>query len=270
MIELFEQQIMQTDRHSSKGNQLKWEKYGLWYKADYTGYEGLAEYVVSRLLEYSNLDEREYVKYRIEEIEYKNRTIMGVSSNNILSDDWQIITLERLFKNEHNESLYMSLWRIQDVHERMKFLCAQTEKMTGINNFGEYMTKLLTLDALFKNEDRHTHNIAVLMNSEGKYKLCPIFDNGAALLSDTSVDYPLSGDVFEQLKTVRAKTISEDFDEQLDVAEELYGIQLKFNFTKKTVDEIVNSVGHYSEEEKNRVKDILYFQMRKYKYMFVE
>ena len=44
MIELFEQNIRTNDRQSSKGNQLKWKNDGKWYKADYTGYEGLAEY----------------------------------------------------------------------------------------------------------------------------------------------------------------------------------------------------------------------------------
>ena len=38
MIELFEQNIRTNDRQSSKGNQLKWEKEGIWYKADYPGY----------------------------------------------------------------------------------------------------------------------------------------------------------------------------------------------------------------------------------------
>ena len=55
MIELFEQDIRTNDRQSSKGNQLKWEKSGVWYKADYTGYEGLAEYVISQLLKHSCL-----------------------------------------------------------------------------------------------------------------------------------------------------------------------------------------------------------------------
>lgn len=50
MIELFEQNIRTNDRQSSKGNQLKWENEGIWYKADYTGYEGLAEYMISNLL----------------------------------------------------------------------------------------------------------------------------------------------------------------------------------------------------------------------------
>ena len=50
MIELFEQNERMQNRQSSKGNQLKWENEGIWYKADYTGYEGLAEYVISHLL----------------------------------------------------------------------------------------------------------------------------------------------------------------------------------------------------------------------------
>lgn len=50
MVELFEQDERRIDRQSSKGNQLKWENNGIWYKADYTGYEGLAEYMISHLL----------------------------------------------------------------------------------------------------------------------------------------------------------------------------------------------------------------------------
>ena len=55
MIELFEQNERMQNRQSSKGNQLKWENEGIWYKADYTGYEGLAEYVISHLLIKSTL-----------------------------------------------------------------------------------------------------------------------------------------------------------------------------------------------------------------------
>ena len=42
MIELFEQNERMQDRQSSKGNQLKWENAGIWYKADYTGASGLS------------------------------------------------------------------------------------------------------------------------------------------------------------------------------------------------------------------------------------
>ena len=50
MVELFSRDIRDDGRQSSKGNQLKWETDGIWYKADYMGYEGLSEYVVSELL----------------------------------------------------------------------------------------------------------------------------------------------------------------------------------------------------------------------------
>lgn len=39
MVELFERFGKTDGRKSSKGNQLKWEKEGVWYKADYTGYD---------------------------------------------------------------------------------------------------------------------------------------------------------------------------------------------------------------------------------------
>ena len=41
---------------SSKGNQEKWRDGGRWYKLDQFGYEGLAETVISRLLEHSSVE----------------------------------------------------------------------------------------------------------------------------------------------------------------------------------------------------------------------
>lgn len=268
MIELFEQNLKQNDRHSSKGNQLKWENNGIWYKADYTGYEGLAEYVVSHLLEHSSLDVYEYVLYDLEEIKYKTSVFKGAKSKNFLTDDWQIITLERLFKNERGVSLYESLWKITGIEERLKFLVSQIERLTGIKDFGIYMAKLLTIDAIILNEDRHMHNIAVLTNACGEYRLCPIFDNGAGLLADTTLDYPLSGDVYSLMKDVKAKTISSDFDEQIDCAEKLYGEQIHFSCTKKEIDAILAKANIYGKEEVERVKTVLYLQMKKYCYLF--
>ena len=71
LIELFEQDLRKNDRQSSKGNQLKWENNGIWYKADYTGYEGLAEYLCAHFLKMSSLEEKEFVDYEIEEIMYR-------------------------------------------------------------------------------------------------------------------------------------------------------------------------------------------------------
>jgi len=268
MVELFEQNIRTNTRQSSKGNQLKWENEGIWYKADYTGYEGLAEYVISHLLKLTNLNEGEYVLYEPEQIKYKRQIYNGVRSRAFIDEDWQIITLERLFKNVYNESLTSVLWHMSDVKERLEFLVNAIKNITGLNNWGEYICRLFTIDAFFLNEDRHMHNIAVLMNGKGEYKYCPVFDNGAGLLSDTTMDYPMEQDIYQMISEVKSKSVSQDFDEQLDVAENLYGQNLQFLFTKKNVSDIVNNADMYPPEERKRVELIIYSQMNKYKYLF--
>ncbi len=268
MIQLYENDIRQYDRQSSKGNQLKWLCNDLWYKADYTGYEGLAEYVVSKLLQYTDLAEREYIVYQTEEIKYKFSNYKGCCSKDFLPRDWQLITLERLFQNSYGESLNKALYSIEKYENRIRFLVEQTIRTTGLDKFGEYMSKLLTVDAFFLNEDRHTHNIAVLMDADGKYQYCPIFDNGAALLSDTTLDYPMGIPVAELIPTVQSKTFCTSFDEQLDVVDKMYGQHISFEFGEKEIEKILAEESCYSNDIKNRVMEILLEQRRKYRYLF--
>lgn len=268
MVELFEDNVKLFNRHSSKGNQLKWEKDGVWYKADYTGYEGLAEYMISQLLKKSTLKKDEFVIYEPEQIKYKRKIFNGAKSDNFLNDDWQLVTLQRLYKTRYNRSFIEDVWHIPETTDRLKFVVEKVEQITKLENFGIYMCKLLTIDAFFLNEDRHMHNIAVLMNGEGKNRLCPFFDQGAGLLSDTALDYPLGDDAVAMMGEVNAKTICSGFEEALEAAEQLYGYNLKFSFTKKDVEELINNVGIYSDEEKARVKTIIFQQMRRYEYLF--
>lgn len=269
LIELSEQEIRAKNRKSSKGNQLKWLHGDNWYKADYAGYEGLAEYVVSQLLQYSDLGHNEYVLYQTEEIRYKKQVLKGCRSRNFLPADCQLLTLERMFQNAYGESLYKMVYRIRDVAERLRFLVEMTERMTGKKNAGLYFAKMLTIDALFLNEDRHLHNVAMITDPAGGYEYCPIFDNGAALLSDTTMDYPLGGDIYEMIGEVQAKTVSSNFDEQLDAAEELYGQRLHFTFGEKQLREILDCETHYDKAVKDRVFEVIISQRRKYSYLFV-
>ena len=270
MIELFEQDVRTNDRQSSKGNQLKWENNGIWYKSDYLGYEGLAEYVISHLLMHSTLKQNEFILYTPVEIKYKNRIYNGVSSVNFLKPGWKIITIERLFQNYYGKSLHEAIYHILDHKERLKFIVDNIQTVTGLKDFGIYMNKLLTIDMMFLNEDRHTHNIAVLMNDEGEFEYSPIFDNGAGLLSDTTLDYPLGQDIYKQIDSVKSKPFSDSFEEQVDISEVLYKMNIKFNFTKKDVDELLESqdAKSYSKEIRERVKTVIFEQMRKYPYLF--
>lgn len=275
MVKLFGQERKEEARRSSKGNQLKWNQGEFWYKADYTGYEGLAEYMVSHLLGHSSLGQEEYVLYDTEEIKYGSQCYTGCRSRDFLrgtlkkaSGKWQMITLERLFYSNYGESLYKSIFRIMEYEERLKFLVDQVKRITGLLDFGRYMCKMLTVDAVFLNEDRHTHNIAVLWDGGVEYDYCPIFDHGAALLADTTMDYPLGHDVIELMHRVEAKSFCRSFEEQLDIAEELYGESLHFSFGEKEIRELLEKDEVYQKEVKQRVFTILLQQRRKYEYLF--
>ena len=268
MVQLFENEFKKFDRKSSKGNQLKWRKNDIWYKADAVGYEGLSEYICSILINFSNLQEKEFVLYETEELFYKHQRYSGCASRNFLKDGEQLITLERLYKQRTGESLYENMYHLPEPEKRLKYLVNQIELITGISDFGKYMVRLFTLDAFFLNEDRHTHNIAVIEKSDGSFTTAPFFDQGAALLSDTSFDYPFGQDIYMMLSEVKAKTISDDFDIQLDTAEKLYGDGVRFFFSKRDVENALEKEKYYPKEIKNRIRDIIFYQMRKYLYLF--
>lgn len=268
MIEVLERDTRTQNRKSSKGNQQKWLKDGVWYKADYTGYEGLSEYLISHLLQKSTLQETEFVLYDTEKIKYKASEFCGCRSIDFFPEGWNLITLERLFQNMYGESLHKSIYQISSHENRLKFIVDQTIRMTGLIDFGTYMNKLLTIDAFFLNEDRHTHNIAVLMDETGKFHYCPFFDHGAGLLSDTMMDYPMERELYDAIQDAEAKTFCISFEEQMEISEKLYGQQFKFSFSLRDVEEILWKDKLYSKEIKERVYQIVAWQYRKYKYLF--
>ncbi len=267
VVELFDKELNIPDRKSSKGNQLKFCRDNIWYKADYLGYEGLVEYTVSKLLGLSDLDKSEYVDYELDEIVYNGQKFNACKSDDF-TDGWQLITLERLFKQQFGRGLNNIIYSIDDLGQRFDAIVSEVERLTGIDDFGIYMCKVLTVDALFLNEDRHTHNLAVLMDGKGNYKLAPIYDNGAGLLSDTMMEYPLSQDVIGLIDKVKPKTFCDDFAKQLSIAESRYGQRIKFMFNYSNVSEIVMSAVQYDEAIRIRVIDIIMQMRRKYQYLF--
>lgn len=270
MIRLSLKEIREDHRPSSKGNQLKWEKDSIWYKADYAGYEGLAEYTVSRLLQYSNLKPEEYVLYDTEEILYEDRRLLGCRSVDFLDQDCQLITLERMYRNQCGESLSQSIRKIENIDGRVDYLERAVFRMTGYPDFGSYLCKMLELDQIILNEDRHFHNIAMIQTAEGKFKPAPLFDHGAALLSDTTLDYPMEGDLYQMIGKVRSKTITEDFENQCDEAEKKWGTCLTFLCNRNDLIRILEQEPYYPEYEKERVEKVLLEQRRKYPYYFHE
>ena len=267
-IDLNQASLIDTKATSSKGNQLKWLVRNNWYKADHMGYEGLCEVVVSRLLKKSNIDS--FVSYSPIRISFDDREMNGCYSKNFRRKNESLVTLEHLSKQWLAESMAKELTKYPDIKEKIKHTVEFIEKVTKLENVGEYLTTMLELDAFFLNEDRHTNNIAFILNDDtGEYSFCPYFDFGLSFLADTSVDFPLGGDIYEMIARIHAKPFDRDFDIQLDAAQELYGGHLRFSFTNQDIEAVFDGLDeYYFAEIITRAKDLLYHQKHKYQYLF--
>ena len=253
--------------HTSKGDQPKWQLDGKWYKADHMGYEALGEVVVSQLLKQSNVVD--FVEYRPVLIQYQGKEIPGCVSKNFRRKDEMLVSFERLHRTYKGRGLAAALGGINEPQGRIRYTIDFIEQTTGLTGVGKYLTLLLELDSFFLNEDRHTNNLAVIRNEKTKeFRLCPIFDNGLALLSDLN-DYPLDKDVYDCIRCVRAKPFDLDFNVQVDAAAELYGMQLNLSFSPKEVSKELKFVTElYGEKIYCRVEQVLFEQMRKYQVYF--
>lgn len=213
---------------SSKGNQEKWLEDIRWYKLDQFGYEALAETLTSTLLERSNIETDtafRFTRYRMERLNVHGRERTGCSSESFLMPGQSIITLSHLLKRQLGTPLRDVLGRLSSDKKRIAYLAAATAEYTGLTEFPQYLTLLFEVDALFLNDDRHLNNIAVLERN-GQYDYCPVFDNGAGLLSNVQTS-PMEIQPAALIPTLQARPFNSTFNRQAGTAQKLYGSQLR-------------------------------------------
>lgn len=263
-----------TDRKiaetSSKGNQEKWFEDGRWYKLDQFGYEALSEAVISELLEHCNFNNKfDFVRYNIEELIVHNRPRVACVSDNFLNENQSIITINRLLSNEIGEPLIRQLSSISSNKRRIEYMVDKTKKITGLNQFGEYMTLVFEVDALFLNEDRHLNNIAVIYSSDG-YDYCPIFDNGAGLLSDVR-SYGLDIEPRGLYSSVKSQPFEMSFTRQINTVRKLYGRQLNVGFDMNNVAAAIDRyIEFYPDRDRGLIRDRIEFCIKKQLKLFKE
>lgn len=212
---------------SSKGNQEKWLDGKIWYKLDQFGYEALAEVVTSKILEYSNIEKDTpfcFTRYRMERLVVHGRERTGCSSHNFLKKGASIITLAHLFRQHLGCPLPDVLGRFPSDKKRMAYLTEETARITGLDRFPQYLTLLFEIDGLVLNDDRHLNNIAVIYQN-GAFYYCPIFDQGAGLLSNMMYAPP---DIIPKALVggAKARPFQTTFNRQIKTMESLYGKQL--------------------------------------------
>lgn len=214
---------------SSKGNQEKWcdSVTDNWYKLDQFGYEALAETLISSLLEKSNIETDTpfaFVRYHMERLRVHGRERTGCVSQNFLESGQSLVTISRLLSNILGTPLKQKLMQLPSDKRRISYLADATAEYTNLPDFPCYLSLLFEVDALFCNDDRHLNNIAVL-ETEGKYSYCPIFDNGAGLLSNVQLSQ-MDIDPKALLAALKARPFNTTFTRQMNTARSLYGKQL--------------------------------------------
>jgi len=257
---------------SSKGNQEKWydQVSDLWYKLDQFGYEALAETVISTLLEQSNIQTDTlftFVRYHMERLRVHGRERTGCSSKNFLHPGQALITINRLLSSYLGKPLREKLVRLPSDKKRIAYLAEATAELTGLELFPQYLTLLFEVDALFCNDDRHLNNIAVI-EQNGKFDYCPIFDNGAGLLSNTQLS-PMDILPPALISALQARPFNTTFTRQMNTARSLYGMQLVMpKLTTSDIREVLGPVlNYYPQRDRgimtDRVETCILIRQRK-------
>ena len=245
---------------SSKGNQEKWfdEDTNQWYKLDQFGYEALSETLISILLEKSNIENDTpftFVRYEPVRIIVHNRERTGCVSNNFLKEGQSVITINHLLSRIIGYPLKEKLLSLTSDKKRIAYLAEATKDCTGLDYFGEYLTLLFEIDSLFLNDDRHLNNIAVKKSGD-KYDYCPIFDNGAGLLSDTRLS-PMDIEPKALIASLKSRPFNMSFTRQMNTARSLYGNRLSMpKFKREDIMEYLRPIlEFYPKRDKSIIAD---------------
>ena len=151
-------------------------KGGDWYKEDLRGGEALAEVLVSTFLRSCKyLTFEDFVPYDFKYTSVESVDLQTCVSPNFLQAGEQFISFKELLSlvsppTDNLVGFEMKLDYIDSVFQQ-----------TVGQSFREEMLRLLTLDVMFRNTDRHLSNFGIILAPNGSIRFAPIFDNGLAL-----------------------------------------------------------------------------------------
>ena len=178
---------------TSDGTQCKYYSEGYWYKTNNEGEEDLVEYLSSKLLTFTDLPKDSYVIYERGMLNGKR----ACRSKSFLRAGETFTTLERMHHNIVGSPLYTTIIP-KGFEESIKYVLDFVKYATNGLDLSDYFRKVFTADYIILNEDRHFHNLGIIMDESGLYRAAPIFDNGKSLLnanSSINLKFPISSNV---------------------------------------------------------------------------
>lgn len=239
---------------SSKGNQIKFYNNGYWIKLDNDKcHEGLAEEFVSRFE--SLILDFPFVEYKSDKFLFKDEVYNGCYSFNMYNDvNVSFYSLRRLFKS-NNIPLNIFV-REEDTARNILNVISKVQELTGVD-ITDYIFRLLLLDALIINEDRHYMNLGICRRGN-QFAQAPCFDNGSSLFC-TNWTYRKTKSLEENIASAKnvARPFSKFFNKQVDACIRLGAKPLQIY--KKGLDLLMINYYNplYDDKMNNLVKAVL-------------
>ena len=147
-----------------------------WYKEDLRGGEALAEVLISNFLRTCNyLGFQDFVPYDFKYTSVESFDLRTCVSPNFLQKGEQFIPFKDLLTLTSFSEV-----NLVDFDSKLDFIDSVFQQTVG-QSFREDLLRLLTLDVMFRNTDRHLSNFGIILAPNGSVRFTPIFDNGLAL-----------------------------------------------------------------------------------------
>ena len=146
-----------------------------WFKEDVRGGEALAEVLVSTFLRAcSTLVPSDYTLYGFD-YSSEGLDLKTCVSPTFLQEGELFVSFKKLLdlSNSPSKSLV-------GFDSKLDCIDSVFQQTVG-QSFREEMLRLLTLDVMFRNTDRHLSNFGIILAPDGSIRFAPIFDNGLAL-----------------------------------------------------------------------------------------
>ena len=243
-----------TSECSSKGNQHKFYNNGYWVKLDNERcFEGLAEEFVSRFE--SLILDFPYVEYKTDLFSLNGDEYKGCYCYSMYNDvNVVFYSLRHIFRS-NNIPLNIFI-KEEDTAKNIQNVIMTIFTLTGVD-ITSYIFRLLFLDALIINEDRHYMNLGVCCKGN-QYAQSACFDNGASLFC-TNWTYRKTKSLEENIASAMsvARPFSKFFDKQVDACIRLGAKPLQIY--KKGLDLLMISYHNplYDDKMNNLVKAVL-------------
>ena len=229
---------------SSMGNLLKWVvqdngttlfiKTSTYTEANFKPmwmYESYSEVIVSKLARELGIDN--ILQYYLCKIHLDNGlSTIGCYSYSFLKQTEKTVTLAHL-----NKLGKLQNYMFEGYNGYINCI-SDIEKLTGID-YKDELDKIITLDYIILNEDRHTGNFGFVMDIPNKkVKIAPIFDNGNSLFSLKHVEGMNYSKSLE--KYARSKPFYHRHVQQLEMIRKPYKLNTNIVETYEYIDNLID------------------------------